>query len=247
MSAEGRVPERQIEQRLWVKRREFIAMCGASVASSALLTASMAMADDPTFGFDDFLEVANDAVKTLLSDRSDAGQSRYLRRMGAAAAGLSDAPAPAEWRDSGQSDGPGTFIGFNPGGVGFVVLQWRMDPGARILPHAHTYGNVATVGLEGAVRVRNYEVVGRRDFTSDADFIARRTVDQRLSAGDTNFVSLERNYIHGFDAGTEGGRGIDITTRLYPKPDYPVPYLELGEPLSTGDVARDFRARWQRR
>ena len=153
---------------------------------------------------------------------------------------------PESWRDSGQSDGPGTYIGFNPGGVGFVVLHWRMEPGTRILPPAHTYGNVVTVGLEGAVRVRNYEVVGPRDYTTDSDFVAQNTVDQILTVGATNLVSLERDYVHGLDAGKEGARGLDITTRLLPKPDHGVPYLDLGDPIDPDGAARRYVARWRR-
>ena len=217
------------------------------MATAALTSASQALASDASLSFDDFIAAANDAAEELLQDHSLAGQDRYLRTLAARAAGLDAAPAPAQWRDSGQSDGPGTYIGFNPGGERFVVLQWRMDPGTRILPHAHTYGNVVTVGLEGEVRVRNFEVVGRRDYRSDAGFTARCTVDQRLTAGDINLVSLERNYVHGFDAGEEGGRGLDITTRLKPKPDYSVPYLDLGERPDIGPADGAFPSRWIRR
>ena len=239
--------EQRAGQGLWVSRRELLAWCGAGVATAALVSASKALASDASLDFDDFIVAANEAAEALLEDQSAAGQDRYLRTLGAHAAGLADAPAPAAWRDSGQSDGPGTYIGFNPGGERFVVLQWRMDPGARILPHAHTYGNVLTVGLEGSVRVRNFEVVGQRDYRSNAGFTARCTVDQRLEAGDINIVSLERNYVHGFDAGQEGGRGLDITTRLKPKPEYSVPYLDLGERPDVGPADGAFRSRWYRR
>jgi hypothetical protein len=238
--------EKQIAPGLWVSRRSFVAWCGAGLATQAFLTAADVIAQDSAYGFDDFLEAANAAARELVEDKSVAGQDHYLRRISSLTAGLHDVPTPDQWRDSGQSDGPGTFIGFNPGGVGFVILQWRMEPGTRILPHAHTYGNVVTVGLEGAVRVRNYEVIGKRDYTADSDFVVRNTVDQALTVGATNLVSLERDYIHGFDAGKAGGRGLDITTRLLPRPTYGVPYLALGEPLDSAGVERHFVARWRR-
>lgn len=239
-------PEKEIAPGLWVCRRTFLAWCSAGLATQACLSAADVIAQESSNGFDAFLEAANSAAKELLEDRSAAGQDRYLRTISAHSAGLHDVPMPDIWRDSGQSDGPGTFIGFNPGGIGFAVLHWRMEPGTRILPHAHTYGNVVTVGLEGVVRVRNYEVVGNRDYTTDAEFVVRNTVDQVLTAGATNLVSLERDYIHGFDAGKEGGRGLDITTRVLPKPDHEVPYLALGETLDSGGAARHFVARWRR-
>lgn len=238
--------EREVSPGLWVSRRTFVACCGAGIVTKALVGASTVLANDEVNGFDAFLEAANETVKRLVEDQSAAGQERYLRTISAHAAGLRDAPIPTEWRDSGQSDEPGTFIGFNPGGVGFVVLHWRMDPGTRILPHAHTYGNVVTVGLEGLMRVRNYEVVGPRDYRSDSDFIVRNTVDQILTPGSTNLVSLERDYVHGFDAGKEGARGLDITTRLLPKPDFGVPYLLLKDAIQTDESDRHFVARWRR-
>jgi hypothetical protein len=239
-------PEKEIAPGLWVCRRTFLAWCSAGLATQACLSAADVVAADPTYGFDAFLEAANLAAKELLEDTTTAGQDRYLRTISAHSAGLNNVPLPDIWRDSGQSDGPGTFIGLNPGGIGFVILHWRMEPGTRILPHAHTYGNVVTVGLEGAVRVRNYEVVGNRDYTTDSEFVVRNTVDQTLTAGATNLVSLERDYIHGFDAGKEGGRGLDITSRVLPRPDYGVPYLALGKALDSGHATRHFVARWRR-
>lgn len=238
--------EREVSPGLWVSRRSFMAFCGVSIAAQAFVDASSAIADDAQNDFDVFLDAANATVEKLAEDNSISGQDRYLRTISSQASGLRNVPIPDEWRDSGQGDGPGTFIGFNPGGVGFVVLQWRMDPGTRILPHAHTYGNVVTVGLEGLTRVRNYEVVGPRDYRSNSEFIVRKTVDQILTPGSTNLVSLERDYIHGFDAGEEGSRGLDITTRLLPKPDFGVPYLSLDGQMRTDEHDRQFIARWRR-
>ena len=238
--------EQKVAPGLWVSRRSFVAWCGAGIATNAFISASTAYADDAPHGFDAFLEAANATAERLVKDQSAVGQDRYLRTISAHASGLRDVPIPDKWIDSGQSDGPGTFMGFNPGGVGFGVLHWRMEPGTRILPHAHTYGNVVTVGLEGLIRVRNYEVVGQRDYRSDSDFVVRNTIDQLLTPGTTNLVSLERDYIHGFDAGNEGARGLDITTRLLPKPDFGVPYLSLKKPVHTDGPDRDFVARWRR-
>ena len=35
-----------------------------------------------------------------------------------------------------------------------------MEPGTIIRTHAHTYGNVVTLGLEGSLRVQNFEMYG---------------------------------------------------------------------------------------
>ncbi len=53
-----------------------------------------------------------------------------------------------------------------------------------ICTHAHTYGNVVTLGLEGQARVRNYERVDPRlDFETDQPFQVRKTIEQVLTAG----------------------------------------------------------------
>ena len=129
-------------------------------------------------------------------------------------------------RDSGQGAGPGTFIGANAGGDPFVVLHWRMEPGAIIRPHAHTYGNVLTLSLEGEIRVENFEMVGVRDFDAKGTFKVRKTQSQVLTPGQVNLVNLERGYVHGFQAGARGGRGLDFTTRIREK-RATTPYLHF--------------------
>ena len=183
------------------------------------------------------------------ADTSAAGQDRYLGSLGALAGQLASVPAPARWNDSGQGEVAGSAeIGVNPGGEAFTVLHWRLSPRARVRPHAHTYGNVVTLGLEGVARVQNFELAGARrrtpDFETTGTFTVRQTVDQVLVPGSINLVSLARNYIHGMQAGPSGARGLDITTRLAPRPEYGTPYLVLGEgPIDPAE--RTFEARWQ--
>jgi hypothetical protein len=195
-----------------------------------------------------FLESANAMAGNFVSDTTPAGQDRYLRSLAALASGLNDVPAPASWSNTNQGETPEAYrIGFTPGGDPFTVLQWRLEPGARCIPHAHTYGNVVSIGLEGMVRVSNYEVVGTPDYESSDSFQVRQTVDQILTPGSINLVSLHRNYIHGFVAGPDGARGLDITTRLKPRPEHSTPYLDtsmananlLGDAFDAAWIVRD--------
>src|SRR5262249_7781255 len=176
--------------------------------------------------YEEFLKEVIPVAKKLVGDTSLVGQDRYLITLASYAVRLADAPVP-EMRDSGQGVGPGTFVGLNPGGDPFNALHWRMEPGSAHRFHAHTYGNVVTLGLEGEVRVRNFEMIGRRDFEAKGTFKVKRTVDQWLGSGHINIVNLERNYIHGFQAGPKGGRGLDITTRIREK--RPTPFMELSK------------------
>jgi hypothetical protein len=177
--------------------------------------------------YEEFLKEVVPLAKKLVSDTSIAGQQRYLLTLASFAVRMADAPVPA-MRDSGQGAGGGTFIGAIPGGDPFIVLHWRMEPGSIIRPHAHTYGNVMTLALEGEVRVDNFEMVGARDFDARGTFKARKTQSQVLTPGQINLVNLETGYIHGFHAGARGGRGLDITTRIKAKRET-TPYLQLSK------------------
>ena len=184
---------------------------------------------------EEFFAIANPLANELIGDTSPEGQDRYLLALAAVAVRLADVPIP-EMRDSGR----GTHLGANEGGERFNMLHWRMEPGTTISDHAHSYGNVVTLLLDGEVRIRNYEVDGTRDYDSVEAFRVRRVCDQWLRAGGTNLVSLERNYTHGFVAGAKGARGLDLTTRLLER--RPSPNLVLGKPLD--EAAGLFEATW---
>lgn len=180
---------RTVAPGLTVVRRSFAYTIGLALA--AALPASTARAQAQTLtradlSFAEFLAEAAPLAATLAQDVSRNGQARYLLALASAAARLTDVPVP-EMNDSRQGEGAGTFIGFNPGGEGFSVLHWRLDPGARVRPHAHTYGNVVTLGLEGEASVENFEVVGERDYSASGAFTVRRTQAQVLTPGAVNF------------------------------------------------------------
>jgi len=212
-----------------VERRCFMrtaALAFSSLALPGIVTTRLARASNAQLSYEEFLKEVIPVARKLVSDTSFAGQYRYLLTLASYAVALADVPVPA-MRDSGQGAAGGTFIGANPGGDPFVVLHWRMEPGSEIRHHPHTYGNVMTLGLEGEVRVENFEIVGARDFDARGTFKVRKTHSQVLSSGEVNLVNLERGYIHGFQASSRGGRGLDITTRIREKRD--TPYLNLGK------------------
>lgn len=212
-----------------VERRCFMKSLAVALGSLAIPGTAMARlaSSDQRLSYEEFLKEVIPVAKKLVGDTSLAGQQRYLLALASYAVRLADAPVPP-MRDSGQGAGGGTFIGAIPGGDPFIVLHWRMDPGSIIRPHAHTYGNVMTVALEGEVRVENYEMVGVRDFDAKGTFKTRKTQSQILTPGQINLVNLESGYVHGFQAGARGGRGLDITTRIKERRDK-TPYLNLAK------------------
>ena len=219
----------QISPGVLVERRCFLrtlAVGFGALSTRGVATAHLAGSDE-RLTYQEFLKEVAPVARKLVGDISLAGQQRYLLTLASYAVRLADAPVPA-MRDSGQGAGPGTFIGAIPGGDPFIVLHWRMEPGTIIRPHAHTYGNVLTLALEGEIRVENYEMVGARDFDAKGTFKARKTQSQILTPGQVNLVNLERDYIHGFQAGARGGRGLDITTRIKERRET-TPYLNLSK------------------
>ncbi|MBL8803781.1 MAG: hypothetical protein JNN27_17395 [Planctomycetes bacterium] len=229
----------EVERGVVVERRSFLTVAASAFAAAGLPGLARAGRLDESadaFEYEDFLAEAVPAAKALVADNSRGGQDRYLFALAAIAVRLGDVPQPKM-----RSNSPGTYIGANEGGDPFVVLHWRLDPGARIGIHPHIYGNVVTLGLEGEVLVDNYEVEGERDWLTKQPFVVRRTVSQWLTRGGVNLVNLERNYCHGFTAGPNGARGLDITTRLLERVDSPS--LVLGKPLE-GPCAR-FEGTWK--
>lgn len=230
-----------------VDRRSLLAAVAGLIASLTTERSVLAAAagENPSaISFEQFLTEANPQAARLVGDSSVAGQDRYLRTIAGLAAGLRDVPIPDKWNNTDQGLTPESYqIAFNPGGEPFRVLHWRLEPGAVCRPHAHTYGNVLTIGLEGVARVSNYEVVGEPDYAASDSFLVRRTVDQLLTPGAVNLVSLERNYIHGLVAGPDGARGLDITTPLKPRPDHGTPYLSIAE-SPVNRFERVYEAAW---
>ena len=189
----------------------------------------------------EFLQEAVPLARDLVGDTSRAGQDRYLHALASLAACLGDVPVPEMRETTGKRSPARTFIGANDCDAPFTVLHWRMEAGARIGLHPHIYGNVVTVCLEGEVRIENYEMTGARDFDARGAFPVRRVNDQVLLPGDINLVSLEHGYVHGFEAGPQGARGLDLTTRI--RPNQPTPALVVGpEPIEA--ARRIFEGRW---
>lgn len=224
-----------------IERRSLFGLC-AALGLLPRLGATRARAEEFTLDFDGFLNEAVPLAEELIGDTSRAGQDRYLCALAALAAGLRDVPVP-EMNETTAKDSPArTFLGANECDAPFTVLHWRLEPGARIGLHPHLYGNVLTRCLAGEARVENYELAGVPDFETNEPFQVRRTNDQVLLPGSMNLLNLEHGYVHGFVAGPQGARGLDITTRI--KPKCATPTLLVGK--ATGaESQRLFEARWR--
>lgn len=227
-----------------VQRRSFLGLAAAALFAPSVGRAGVqAVEDDPHLSLEEFLEevvpVAKRLVAGLGSKPARAAEDRYLYTLASYACRLGDVEPP-ELRPS--SPEAKAFIGASWVGDPFVVLHWRLEPGATIRTHAHTYGNVCTVGLEGATLVRNYETVEAPDFASSDPALFRRLREQRLDVGGINLVPLSHGFCHGFEAGPDGAQGLDITTRLAERQE--TPYLEL-DPKPVDAALGLHRGRWR--
>ena len=218
-----------------VARRSFLSIAAALGASA--LAGPIRAGSTTRNTWERFLDEAIPVARDLLKPEAYE-EDRYLLALASHAVRIAEVALP-EMRPSSQ--GENTFIGANHGPDPFIVLHWRMEPGSVIRTHAHSYGNVVTLGLEGAARVRNYEMIGERDFDTKETFRVRMTQDQLVLPGRVNLVPLDHGYMHGFEAGPEGARGLDITTRR--KEPRQTPYLDLAaKPVDAS--ARVYEASW---
>ncbi|MBL8752126.1 MAG: hypothetical protein JNK15_02390 [Planctomycetes bacterium] len=224
---------------LTVARRGFFGVVAAACAAAHLPGASPAWRTraDGDWTVDQFVREVTPVCKELVADGSGLGQDRYLHTLAAFAVRLGEVPVP----DNAKEVAHGHRIGSNHGPDPFTMLHWILAPGAVIRPHAHTYGNVVTLGLTGEALVANYEQVGALDCERTDEIEVVRVQEQVLRPGDVNLVSLARHYVHGFVAGPRGASGLDITTRIVPRRKSPT--LVVGE--AKDDARRTFRAHWK--
>jgi len=227
-----------------VERRSFLGLCSAALLDprAPLAPRPRPVEEEPRITLEEFLDevlpVARELRARLGAKPARSAEDRYLYTLASFAVRIGDVPV-RELRPSSQ--GEGVHVGASWAGDPFVVLHWRLEPHARVRVHAHTYGNVCTVALEGEARVRNYEAVGPLDVSAEAPVAVRLTGEQLLDPHAVNLVPLSHGYCHGFEAGAAGARGLDVTTRLAARG--PTPYLEL-EP-DAGDAEDGvLRGRW---
>src|SRR5262249_40783414 len=171
---------------------------------------AIARTGDTTLGWDEFLKQSVPIAQQLIAEPTFS-IDEYLYRIGSLATRLREIP------DSKlgpyTSVDPRVWFGPSFRGSPFFIIQWRMEPGAFLPPHNHPNASVCTVGFEGEVLLRNFEIVGEPPtYDSKKTFRVRETRGETLKHGRINTLSPVRDNIHCFRVGKEGARGIDINT-----------------------------------
>ena len=189
--------------------------------------------------WDDFLKQSCPIAQQLLADTTF-GVDEYLYRIGSLATRLKDLPDSK--LGSYAAVDPRVWFGPSFRGTPFFIIQWRMEPGAVLPPHNHPNASVCTLGFEGEVRLRNFEIVGEApDYASRNTFRVRETRNEMMSHGRINTLSPSRDNIHCFRVGKEGARGIDINT-LHGKTNN-FCFLDMSE-KPVDSEGRIFEATW---
>ena len=94
-----------------------------------------------------------------------------------------------------------------------VVYQIRFEPGAKISLHDHRQYNGVLFGMEGEVRVRNFDyldLAAAQD--SDKSFRIRETQRGVLTPGVPSTLTRTRDNLHEITGGDEGGVVLDVFT-----------------------------------
>lgn len=216
-------------------RRNFLGV--SFIALSGLAHASNTLAQDNLSDWESYLAATRqEALERIRNNRDDI--AGYLHWISSRLASRTDVPsarlAAVEWAD------PAISFGAHPAAAPFVLIEFRLAPGAYLPPHNHPNASVSTLLLEGEAAIDNYEL----DPESDPPGLRgaarlRHTATQMLRPGDCNFIQPARNNLHAFRAGPYGARGVDITTQHGPSSAFG--YLKLLEPRSVGRI---IHAEW---
>ena len=189
--------------------------------------------------WDDFLKQSVPVAQQMIAEPAFS-LDEYLYRIGSLATRLKEIPDTKLFPYNAVD--PRVMFAPSFRGSPFVIIQWRMEPGAAFPAHNHPNASVCTLGYEGEVRLRNFEIVGEApEYASKKTFRVRETHNEMMARGRINTLSPSRDNIHYFQVGREGARGIDITT-LHGK-NAPFSFLDISEKPADSEK-RIFEAAW---
>jgi hypothetical protein len=219
-----------------VERRALLILASAG----AFLIGSRSAKAEPVadYSYDEYLRTAPDELMKLLPATSEGQFDEFVWTAGAKLRRVDVIPFPQGMKETGLDIRPiSKFRGV------FSVIAYRAAPGVVQPPHDHPEYSVATMGLEGAVRVRYFEPDDEAPpHSSREPFRVRKTAERWLEPRSVMTLTPMRDNIHTFEAGPDGARWVDFNTAHAPDAgDFS--YLRLMPRTSerTGDL---FDAKW---
>lgn len=168
-------------------------------------------------------------------------EEAYLLTVAAAMSRLRDPKAPIrkamrEFRDANRTQGKRFPIG---------VASMGLKPGKGFSHHDHLNYNGVIMGIEGEVRIRNYDFVGEvPPNDSTKTFAVRETRDDLILPGRFSSLGCNRENIHDLVAGKKGARVLDVFTFF--ESNATSRYLEVGNKPKDAE-ARTYEASWRQR
>lgn len=226
-----------------IDRRGFLIVgAAASIAPPELVwqdgQARAASVGDLTF--DEFTSLARAELKELLPAAGADRQDAFVHRAGALLQRLQAIP-PQEFNDTRQMD-----IRLIEKPMVFAITVLRGLPGAVLPAHNHPLYSVATMGLSGEVRVRNFEhEAAPPPYESTERFKIRQTSEHMLGARDVVTLTPERDNIHIFEAGPSGALWLDLSTPHADPSASKFSYLRLF-PGPNSRVGDTYEGQWGR-
>ncbi len=239
-------PGREIADGVRVERREVLRMSLGALAAFSLGWPQAALAKEPgmekleanagDLAWDALLQLAVPLAEKIVKSRKP-NETAYLQQLGALIARLKNVPAAT----FPEADGVRSHDHHRK--HPFVVVQFRMAPGASIPFHDHRdYIGVLTA-IRGEARVRSFDVVGDDPRPPvGKSFDIRETGDRRLTPGRLSPLTRSVDNIHDVRAGKEGARLLDFFT-FFDAGGTSV-YLDVAETPRDAE-ARVYEASWK--
>jgi hypothetical protein len=242
-------PGTEVSPGVTIERRGLFKIGGA--AAAALLLGSpflrgqdkvkkqVAKAGMGKISLDEFIAAAEPLAKQLV-DAAEPNEDAYLLHLASLLCRL-DSPPAFEGRGG---DRP-VQMARNHRVPHFAVMQIKMAEGSALPYHDHYEYNGVILGLEGSVKIRNFEMVGDEIRPGrDEEFEIKETISTDLTKGRISTLSRTRDNIHDLRGGEGGGRVLDIFT-FFPESGGSK-YMEVEE--EPVDAERKvYRASWRSR
>lgn len=193
---------------LWLSAASVAALIGGAPAARAQQGTKTPGSGSRKLSFQQFLDQVYPLTKKLVaSDGKD--EQAYLMTVAAAMSRIADPAASlrSTMRDfmrKHREDGKRFPL---------AAVSLRLRPGRGFTHHDHRDYNGVIMGIEGEVRVRNYDILGEDLVPPDGKtFQIRETRDDLILPGRFSTLGRRRDNVHDLVAGPDGGRVLDVFT-----------------------------------
>ncbi len=211
LGATDAVCSHEVDDGVVVTRRRLFWASGTT--AGALLLAPGLAAQDDSSGDDGALDLA-DMLASMLAKandliRTERHEQAYLFQVADMIARLRDpAASPRKsmraFRDANEQEGKRFPI---------HVTEMRLKPGAHLRHHDHRDYNGVIVGVEGDVRIKNFDILGDDPTPPEGEtFQIRETQDTFVTRGQFSMLARKRNNVHDLVAGKDGAKVLDVFT-----------------------------------